>query len=378
VARRILISAGEASGDFYAARLAGELRRRSPDIELFGCTGPRLREQGVRTVVNAESLAVVGLLEVVSHIPRIWGEYRKLIRAARASPPDLAILTDSPDFHLRLARRLKAMGVPVLYLIAPQAWAWRKGRIPAMRRNIDRLLCIFPFEETFFRRYGIEAEYVGHPLAWVIAPSCTRQEFFERHRLDPEAPLVTLLPGSRSGEAARHLPSLIEAVERISKESRGNFVLALPGGRFLDALGAPLRPQLERAGIRVVAGETWDAIAHADLALAASGTVTVEGALLGTPMVTFYKVTGLSWTLGRLLVDVPFYTMVNLIAGRQVVPELMQSAMTPHNLAREALHLLREPQERDRMKRSLQEVAARLKTRRDPMERAAEIACTYL
>src|SRR4051812_26570481 len=162
---KILVSAGEASGDLYASLVVQELQRLLPDTQFFGCTGPRLRAAGVRTVVDAGSLAVVGLLEVVSHIPRIYGEYRKLLAAAREERPDLAILTDSPDFHLRIARRLHWEHIPVVYLVAPQAWAWRKGRIKSMRRTLRCLLCIFPFEEEFFRREGVPATYIGHPLA---------------------------------------------------------------------------------------------------------------------------------------------------------------------------------------------------------------------
>src|SRR5579863_5378049 len=178
--RKILISAGEASGDLYASLVVEELRRIHPDAEFFGCTGPRLRKAGVRAIVDAASLAVVGLLEVVRHIPRIYGEYRKLIRAAERERPDVAILTDSPDFHLRLARRLKRLGIPVIYLVAPQVWAWRQGRLPAMRQNIDQLLCIFPFEPEFFAAHGIDARYIGHPLTRLVKPSAGREELRSR------------------------------------------------------------------------------------------------------------------------------------------------------------------------------------------------------
>src|SRR5947209_5977595 len=211
---RILVSAGEASGDLYASLVVGELAKVLPETEFFGCTGPLLRQAGVRTVVDSASLAVVGLLEVVSHIPRIYGEYRKLLAAVGESKPDLAVLTDSPDFHLRLARRLKAAGVPVVYLVAPQVWAWRKGRLPLMRRVLDRLLCIFPFEEQFFCSHGVNATYIGHPLAGLVRPALPKADFFRKHRLPVQRPLVTVLPGSRRGEAARHLPPLLDAVDR--------------------------------------------------------------------------------------------------------------------------------------------------------------------
>jgi lipid-A-disaccharide synthase len=365
--RKILVSAGEASGDLYASLVVEELRKLQPAADFFGCTGPRLRTAGVRTVVNAASLAVVGLIEVVGHIPRIYGEYRKLLRAAEAERPQLAILTDSPDFHLRVARKLHRQGVPVIYLVAPQAWAWRKGRVREMRRTVRRLLCIFPFEEEFFTRYGVPTTYIGHPLAGLVHPALTRSDFFRKHRLAPERPLISVLPGSRRGEAARHLPALLEAVDRIYREHAVNFVLpasATTGTAFFQE-------RMGRSPVRVIEGESWDALAHSDLALAASGTVTVEAALVGTPMVTYYKVTGLSWLAGKFLVDVPFYSMVNLIAGRALVPELMQHQMTGENLAREALRLLSSSADRDAMKAGLAEVKEKLAGRTGAPARAA-------
>jgi lipid-A-disaccharide synthase len=367
--RKILVSAGEASGDLYASLLVSELRRRWPAAEFFGCTGPRMREAGVETIVDAASLAVVGLLEVVSHIPRIRKEYRKLLSAARSLKPDLAILTDSPDFHLRVARQLKKAGIPVVFLVAPQVWAWRKGRLPLMRRTIDRLLCIFPFEEEFFRRYRVAATYIGHPLAGVVRPRFTRAEFFRKHRLPEGRPLISVLPGSRRGEASRHLPAIARAAERLYREQAASFVLpasVTTGVKFF-------RERIGRSPIQVIEGESWDALAHSDLALAASGTVTVEAALLGTPLVTFYRVTVPSWMLGKLLVRVPFYSMVNLIAGKALVPELMQGRLNGDTLAAEARRLLDDAGARQCMREGLAEVKRRLTGVADPMERAASV-----
>jgi len=366
--RKILVSAGEASGDLYASLVVEELRRRYPDAEFFGCTGPRLRAAGVETIVDAADLAVVGLVEVVRDIPRIYGEYRKLLRAAEERRPDVAVLTDSPDFHLRVARRLHRMGVRTVYLVAPQAWAWRKWRVNAMARDLDRLLCIFPFEEQFFRNEGVNATYIGHPLVGRVRPSLSRDEFFRKHRLAVERPLVAVLPGSRRGEAARHLPVLLDAVDRLYREQALNFVLpasAITGAAFF-------RERTGSSPVRVIEGESWDAMAHADLALPASGTVTVEAALLGTPMVTYYKVTAPSWVMGKLLVRTPFFSMVNLIAGRPLVPELMQGAMTGEALAREASRLLTDRAARAEMKKGLAEVAQKL-AGHDPAPLAASI-----
>ena len=354
--RKILVSAGEASGDLYAALVVEELRRLEPNAEFFGCTGPRLRAAGVRTVVDAASLAVVGLLEVVHHIPRIYGEYRKLVAAAEKERPDLAILTDSPDFHLRVARKLHRQGVPVVYLVAPQVWAWRKGRLREMRRTLKHLLCIFPFEEEFFRREGVPATYIGHPLAGLVRPALTRDEFFKKHRLPAGRRIVVVLPGSRRGEAARHLPALAEAADRLYREHAVDILLPASVTTGVDFF----RERLGNSPIRVIEGESWEAMAYADLALAASGTVTVEAALLGTPMVTFYKVAPVSWMAGKFLVNVPFYSMVNLIAGRAVVPELMQGQMSGESLAREANRLLSNSAARQEMKAGLAAVREKL------------------
>jgi lipid-A-disaccharide synthase len=364
VARKILVSAGEASGDLYASAFVATWKRQFPETEFFGCAGPRMQAEGVRPVVDMASLAVVGLVEVVSHIPRIYGEFRTIRKAIRDEKPDLAILTDAPDFHLRLLPHLEAAGVPVVYLVAPQAWAWRQSRVKTLRRYVERLLCIFPFEEEFFARHRVRAEYIGHPLAWRIGATVDRATFQARHGLAADRPVVALLPGSRRGEVARHWPTVRAAAQRIRREREVELVLGAPPG-FRGPV--EVRPE---DGIRVVEGQTWDLLAHADLALAASGTVTIEAALLGCPMVTYYRVTPASWLMGKLLVRVPYYTMVNLVAGKAVVPELIQGEMTAERLAREAMRLLDGGEAREEMKRELKRVAEKLATGEDPMERA--------
>jgi lipid-A-disaccharide synthase len=374
VRAKVLISAGEASGDLYAAGLVEALRRRRPDVQFFGCAGPRMQAAGVQPVVDAHSLAVVGLVEVLTHIPRIYREFRKLVRAASQERPDIAILTDSPDFNLRLARRLKRLHIPVIYLVAPQVWAWRKGRLPAMRRTIDRLLCIFPFEPEFFARHGIDAVYIGHPLTRLAKPSASPADLRRRFDVPDDAQLVALLPGSRRGEAARHLPILMETVERIRAAygaSRLRFILAVPPGTVPQS--SKLWERISGLSIQILEGKTWDVLACADLALAASGTVTIEACLLGTPMITFYRVNNLSWWMGRHLVKVPFYSMVNLVAGRRIVPEFIQDEMTAARLAAEALRLLGDEPERRSMRGELARVAQSLSSPQDPLELAASL-----
>jgi lipid-A-disaccharide synthase len=333
-----------------------------------------MQRAGVRAVVDAASISVVGLVEVITHIPRIWREYRKLVRAATEQRPDIAILTDSPDFHLRLAKRLKKLQIPVIWLIAPQVWAWRKGRLPMMRRTIDKLLCIFPFEPKFFVSNGMDAIYLGHPLTRMVRPSGSRAELRRRYGIPDGTPLVALLPGSRKGEVARHLPILIETAQRITQaglEPAPKFVLAVPPG-------LNLRERISGSSIQLQEGQTWDVLACADLALAASGTVTIEASLLGTPMVTFYRVNNLSWYMGRRLVNVPFFSMVNLVAGHRVVPEFIQNEMSPGRLAEEALRLLGDEAARQEMRRELALVVEKLSGPDDPMEVAAAVVEKHL
>jgi len=335
-----------------------------------------MQRAGVRPVVDSASLAVVGLVEVLSHIPRIHREFRKLVRAAEEERPDLAILTDSPDFHLRLARRLKALGIPVIYLVAPQAWAWRKGRLPAMRQTIDQLLCIFPFEPDFFAPHGINARYIGHPLTRLVKPSAGPDELRRGFGVPGGTQLVALLPGSRKGEIERHLPVLIDAVKKIqtSHASAARFILAVPP----NVLGSNLRERISETSIQVLEGRTWDVLACADLALAASGTVTIEATLLGTPMIAFYRVNKLSWLMGKFLVRVPFYSMVNLVAGRRIVPELIQGDMTAGRLADEALSLMRDDSAREAMRGELRLVSQQLAGPEDPLDVAAQLVEKHL
>jgi lipid-A-disaccharide synthase len=368
---QFLVSAGEASGDLYASGVVNYLRQMLPGTSFYGCAGPRLQSEGVNPVVDASRLAVVGLAEVVRHLPRIYGEYQKLLRAASRNRPDAALLTDSPDFHLRVARRLKDMGVPVFYLVAPQVWAWRQGRVRTLRKLVDKLFCLFPFEERWFRERGVDALYIGHPLASVVRKSTTRSEFLDRNGLAAGQRTIVLLPGSRIGEAARHLPILFGAVRELRRKLPLSVLWATPKGFGASELLEKFREPIQSLSIKVLEDQTWDCIGHSDLALAASGTVTVEAAILGTPMVTFYKVSPLSWYGARHLVKVPFLSMVNLIADRQVVPELIQNAMTPESIATEAASLLSNERKASDMRTGLASVRAALTGSGDPFETAA-------
>ncbi len=362
----------------YAAGVVECLKQKLPLATFYGCAGPRLQELGVTPVIDAASLSVVGLAEVVGHLPRIYGEYRKLVRYAREHRPDAAILTDNPDFHLRLARHLKKMNVPVFYLVAPQVWAWRQGRVKTIRRLVDKLFCLFPFEEPWFRERGVEATYIGHPLAATVRISEGKGDFFRRHQLPMDKEMVVLLPGSRAGEARRHLPIVLDAVALLRKNFDISVVLATPKGFQQRGIFETFRERIQVLSIKVIENEAWNCMGHAKLALAASGTVTMEAAILETPMVTYYKVTALSWMAGRWLVKVPFLSMVNLIARRRIVPELIQSDMTAEKIAASAGLLLTDAAAAEQMRAELRTVRLSLVREGEPFDFAAQMIADAL
>jgi lipid-A-disaccharide synthase len=328
----------------------------------------------VEPVVRSEDLAVVGIFEVVRHIPRIYGEFRKLLAEAERRRPDLAILCDAPDFNLRVAAKLKPRGIPVVDYVAPQMWAWRPWRVRKLRRIVDLLLCIFPFEEEWFTRRGVPTRYVGHPLADAAPPPDSRESFLRRYALDPALPALSVLPGSRQGEAARHLPAVLDAVSRLTERRKLNVILAAS-----STTGAAFfRQRIFGSPVTIVENETSNALAHADAALIASGTATVEAALAGTPMVVFYEVSKATWLLGKPLVRTPYYSMVNLLAGRRIVPELIQSECRGGRLAEEVGRLLDDPATARKMREDLGSIRMALEGSRPAAVRAAEAICERL
>ena len=376
-APEILISAGEASSDMYAARLTTALRART-GARLFGMGGKRMAEAGVELIADYHQVAVVGISEVLHKIPTVVGVQRKIAAEAVRRRAALAILVDSPGTHLGVARRLKNNGIRVGYFIGPQVWAWRPGRVRVVKRLVERMVVIFPFEEAIYREAGVPVDFVGHPLVEVVKASMSRAEFAALHGLDPNRPIVTLLPGSRRSEIERHYPLIMEACERLSREvqNRGaiQFVLAAA-----PALGPELFAPYERPGVSVtrVEGATYDALGAADCAIVASGTATVEAALLGTPMVVVYRVSPTSAFVLRRLVRSPFIAMVNLIAGRRVVPELIQDQFTSEAVVEEVRKLLGSPAAREEMKAGLAEVRTKLGPG-GAIERAADIFAAML
>ena len=336
----------------YAAQLAAALQKRG-DCKIFGMGGDQMRAAGVDVVQDYSAVSVLGITEILAHLPQLIRAMRGLVNSARERRPALAILTDFPGFHLRLARKLKPLGVRNVYYICPQFWAWRPWRVRIVRRRFALALCIFPFEERFFGDAGVPVKFIGHPLVGNVAPTLARESFLAAHGLDPAKKVVTILPGSRNSELARHLPVLREASAKIQAEMADvQFIVAAAPGRAASLQqGWP-----SGANVRVVEGQTYDALAHADASIVSSGTATVEAALLDAPMVVVYRVTPLTALLAKPLVRTKHFSMVNLIAGREVVPELIQKDFTPDQVAAQTLRLLRNPAEIAAMRAGLAEV----------------------
>ena len=356
----LLLSAGEASGDMYAARLATALQQRA-DVNIFGMGGTQMRAAGVDIITDYSEVSVVGITEILSHLPSLIRAMRKLVNAAQERKPALAILTDFPGFHLRLARKLKFRKIPNAYYICPQFWAWRPWRVRIVRRRFKQALCIFPFEEKFYSDAGVPTKFIGHPLVGHVKPTLDRAAFRAAHHFHPEEPLVAVLPGSRSAELRQHLPVLREACLRIHNvEPRTQFVVAAAPGSNTPAAAALRQGWAGNISLRVVANQTYDALAASDAAIVSSGTATVETALLDVPMVVVYRVTPLTALLAKPLVRTKFFSMVNLIAEKRAVPELIQSDFTPDRVAHEIVALLRTPSLRAAMRADLAEVRRRL------------------
>ncbi len=406
---QFLLSAGEASGDTYGAQLIDALRQLSPQNaqdrrvpggpvyapqsapSFFGMGGEKMRAAGCDLLVHANEVAVVGLVEVVRHLPDIRRRFKHLVAEAARRRPDAAILIDFPDFNLRLARELHGLGIPVFYFVSPQIWAWRTGRVKQIRKYVRKMIVIFPFEQEFYRRHNVEVSYVGHPLAYMAPPQISREEFAGRHGLDPKKQWIALLPGSRRKEVRLNLPTMSQAAQLLQKEG-GDFEFILPVASTLNAdwlkeqmalsvsqqntsaakagiiTGSERRPEglfhpvteSDPSSFVTLTDNARAAMLHARASVVASGTATVEAALSGTPFVVFYRLAPLTWMLGRRLVKLDTFAMPNLIAGKKIVPELIQSGFTPETVVRELKAIIPDGPARQQMEAALKMVQSQL------------------
>ena len=373
-----MIVAGEPSGDAHAAALVQALRKRPQHLECFGATGPLMRAVGVETVVDSDELAIMGILEVTHALPKFLKAFRQLKQSAHERSPDAVVLVDWPEFNLRLATALHRRGLKVIYYISPQLWAWRPRRINRIKRDIDLLLSILPFEADWFRARGVEhVEFVGHPLAGEVKARFGREEFCRLNDLDPARPIVSFLPGSRRKELERILPPMLAAMAKLASARPDlQCVVVVAPSRTIAETKEIINRQNGRLSVKLVHQQTREALAASDAAAIASGTATLEAALLETPMVVVYKESAVNWhTLGRLI-TFSHYGLVNLVAGKEIAKELMQNDLTAEKLSDELLKLL-DPAHNRIARAQLAEVAHKL-GESGASERAAELITNFL
>ena len=343
-----LLSCGEASGDLYAAALTSELQRIDPAARVLGLGGDRFRGAGGHVLADYERLTVTGLSEALAVLPRSWLTYRRLVRAARAGRPDVFVAIDFPDFNFRLAAAMRRLGIPVVYYVCPQVWAWRQSRLRTLKRLVDRALVIFPFEEPIYREHGIPVTFVGHPLLDLACATSSRAEFLTGLRLDAARPTVALLPGSRPNEIRALAPVLAAAMPLVAARIPGvQFVVARAPG-LGEELFAPLANAVNPPTF--VESRADDVLAACDVALTCSGTATVQAAIHERPMVIMYRLSPLTYRLGKHFVHIDTYGMANLVAGERIVPELIQDDLSPERVAAEAISFLTD---RDRWARTV-------------------------
>jgi len=356
-----MLVAGERSGEIYGAALATSLRARLGEVEIFGCGGEAMRRAGVDTTVDAHTITMVGIIEVLSGLPRVYRAFQTLLAEVDRRRPQLAVLIDFPDFNLRLAKKLRERNIRVLYYVSPQVWAWRRGRLRQMKERIDQMLCLFDFEEEIYQKAGIPVEHVGHPLVDMVRPHLSREDFFAKAGVDPQTTTVALLPGSRQKEVFYNLPPMLDAATRLAISRPIQFVVAVAptlDPAWLESLVAQC--YVGRAKVRTVTHATYDALQHSEVAVVASGTATVEATLRERPFVVVYRVSPLTWLVGKFLVNVPYYSMVNLLAGKALITELIQNDFTAPKVASQVEYLLDHPEARERLMEGLRAVKARL------------------
>ena len=373
--KRVMIVVGEASGDLHGAHLVKALYRRDPTLEIFGVAGDGLKREGIKVIFDVDRLTGMGFAELAGNLKTIWQAYRLLRKALREERPNLLILVDFPEFNLRLARLAKKSGIPVLYYISPQVWAWRKRRTQKIARWVDRMAVVFPFEVPLYQNEGVAVSFVGHPLLDLAHSSEPRERTLTQYGLDPSRQTIAILPGSRSREVAYHLPPMLEAADRLERQSKMQFILV----RATTVERGILDGILEKAAVKVpiAEGNTYNVLHACDLVWAASGTATLETALMLRPMVIVYRLSWLTYALARLLVRVSHIGMVNIIAGESVVPELIQSDVTADKIVAESRAILQDPELRKRIVSKLSQVREKLGSP-GASERVAEIAFSMI
>ncbi len=350
-----MIIAGEPSGDLHGGRLVNELKRLRPDLEVYGIGGDRMQEAGMELAYHVRDFSVMGFAEVLGHLPLIRQAMKRLESLLFERRPDMVVLIDYPGFNLRFGAKAKRAGINVVYFISPQVWAWGRGRVRRIRRMVDRMLCILPFEEEFYRKHGVPAIYLGNPLLDLAKPTLTKDAFRRQLGLSASQPLVGLLPGSRRQEVEKILPPMLGACRLlVEKQPSVQFAVNLAPGFPPESVAA----MIKSTGLNVAmsAGQSYELMAHSDLVLAASGTATLECGIIGTPMIIIYKTSWISYLLGRMLVKVPYIGLVNLVAGKKVAPEFIQHEARPGAIFLMAQMLLAQGRPRQAVKEELSKI----------------------
>ncbi len=356
---KILIIAGEASGDLHGAGVVSELKRRYPDAEIFGIGGDKMKNAGMKLIYHINEVSVMGFWEVVTHLPVIRSVEKAMLMIAQTKKPDVILLIDYPGFNLRFAEKVRSVGSKIVYYISPQVWAWNSGRVKKMKALIDTMLVVFSFEEELYKREGIPVEFVGHPLLEVLQEPQSKNEFCKRYELDATKPIIGLFPGSRRQEIERIFPTMLGAARILYGADDAQTVVGVASVLELDYMKSFLRDDFP---VQLIQHATYDAMANVDVALVTSGTATLETAYYQTPMVVVYKTSWLTYTIGRMLVNVKNIGLVNIVAGKKIVPELIQGKLKPFRLAVEAAAMLEDKVRRDRIKQELSVIRTKLGT----------------
>jgi lipid-A-disaccharide synthase len=366
-----LIIAGENSGEKYGARIVHEFRKLHPSAAFFGIGGGEMEKEGVDLLFSIKDLALVGAFEVIAHLPRLRRIFSHLKVEIARREPVASVLIDSPDFNLRLAKILKKKSIPVLYYISPTVWAWRKGRLKTIKNTVDKMMLIFPFEEKMYREYQIPAVYVGHPLIEILKLALTKKEFLKKHNLDPSKKIITFLPGSRRSELMFHMPVIVKAMKGIQEEFDTQFLLLKAENIDDQMISGFISSSMDK--IKILAENKYEAMASSDVVLAACGTANLEAALLEVPLISFYRMQPLTYLLGRPFVHIRNYSVVNILAGRRIIPELIQRAFTPQNIQRETKRILYSAEKRTEMIRDFKSLKKILGDRRASQNAAQEL-----
>ena len=375
----VLVVAGEVSGEIYAARLVNALENRVPGFgsRVFGCGGEILKKVGVETIIDNSQFSVLGPFEAISHLSHFFTSMNRLVFEAKRRNTQFAILVDFPDFNIPLAKKLKKNGIGIIYFVSPQLWAWRKRRVHKLKKVVDKMIVILPFEKQFYAKYGMEVKYFGHPLVDHVKVSCSHESFLQKYQLDQDVLTISLLPGSRRKEIQYNLPTMLHVAQRVQWERPAQFLIPVASSDHHDIIDVLKQNATPDLSMKIIQSGTYNAIAYSNLAVVSSGTATLETALLDTPLIAVFRISSPSWIVGKYLIDIPYYSLVNLIAGHRVIPELFQQDFTEDRLYEEIQRFLGNSVWNSHVRMGLAEVRKKL-GEKGAVEKIAEFIAAWM